>query len=188
MKFFNALFFLGMMYALIISNSFQLRSQKFTFVKINSVMTGDLMENGLQLAFNAVPAAVGIYLLKSQDESLKDKLAAQEKFQKDALLAQDKSLKDALVAQDKSQKESLTALKDALLGQDKSLKDALVGQDKSQKDALAGLKDTLAGQDKCQKESLTALEKLFRDNLTAEKLLWSERFDNFLRRSNLTTS
>jgi hypothetical protein len=110
MKFFNALFFLGMMYALIISNSFQLRSQKFTFVKINSVMTGDLMENGLQLAFNAVPAAVGIYLLKSQDESLKDKLAAQEKFQKDALLAQDKSLKDALAGQDKSQKESLTAL------------------------------------------------------------------------------
>jgi hypothetical protein len=165
MKFFNAFFFLGIMYAMIISNSFQLRhsfqlrSRKFTFIKINSALTGEMIESGFQLAFNAAPIAVGIYVLT----------------------AQDKSQRESLTAQDKSQKESLTALKESLAAQDKSQKESLTAQDKSQRESLTA-------QDKSQKESLTALEKLFRDNLIAEKLMWSERFDNFLRRSNFTTS
>jgi hypothetical protein len=128
-------------------------------------LTGEDIQSGVQLAFNAIPIAVGIYILQAQDKTQKDSLNALEK----ALLVQDKNLKDALLAQDKTQKDSLNALEKALQIQDKNLKDALLVQDKNQKDAL------------------NSLEKLFRDVSTADKDLWNERFNNFIFRINNTS-
>ena len=82
------------------------------------------------LGVNAVPAAVGLYLLSSQNNALEKTLAAQNN-----------SLNESLAAQDKSQKESLSALEKALAAQDKSLKESLAAQDKS-------LKESLSAQDK----------------------------------------
>jgi hypothetical protein len=121
-------------------------------------LTGEDIQSGVQLAFNAIPIAVGIYILQAQDKSLKDALLAQDKNLKDALLAQDKNLKDALLAQDKNQKDSLNALEKALQIQDKN-----------------------------QKDALNSLEKLFRDVSTADKDLWNERFNNFIFRINNTS-
>ena len=70
--------------------------------------------SGFQLAFNTVPLAVGIYILNSQEKSLRDTLATQDKAQKESLAMQEKlqresinSLRDILAMQDKAQKETL---------------------------------------------------------------------------------
>ena len=59
-----------------------------------------------QLAFNAIPIGVGIYILTAQDKAQKDSLTSL----KEILAAQDKTQKDSLVAQDRAQKDSIAAL------------------------------------------------------------------------------
>jgi len=55
--------------------------------------------SGFQLAFNTVPLAVGIYILNSQEKSLRDTLATQDKAQKESLAMQDKAQKETLERQ-----------------------------------------------------------------------------------------
>jgi hypothetical protein len=100
-------------------------------------LTGEDIQSGVQLAFNAIPIAVGIYILQAQDKSLKDALLAQDKTQKDSLNA----LEKALLAQDKTQKDSLNALEKALLVQDKNQKDALNSLEKLFRDVSTADKD-----------------------------------------------
>jgi hypothetical protein len=56
------------------------------------MISEDVYAEGLQLAFNAVPIAVGIYILRSQDKSLVEALSAQDKSQKESLSALEKTL------------------------------------------------------------------------------------------------
>ncbi len=105
-------------------SSFRISTQLFLY--------GEVMESGVQLVFNAVPIAVGIYILQNQDKNLKDALLIQDKNQKDSLNA----LEKALQIQDKNQKDSLNALEKTLQIQDKNLKDFLQIQDKNLKDIL----------------------------------------------------
>jgi Mg2+/Co2+ transporter CorC len=116
------------------------------------------MESGVQLVFNAVPIAVGIYILQNQDKNQKDSLNALEK------------------ALQINQKDSLNALEKTLQIQDKNLKDVLLIQDKNQKDSLNALEKALQIQDKNLK-----------DILIADKNLWNERFNNFILRLNNTS-
>ena len=84
--------------------------------------------SGFQLAFNTVPLAVGIYILNSQEKSLRDTLATQDKTQKESLFTQDKTQKESLATQDKAQRESINSLRDILAMQDKTHKKTLERQ------------------------------------------------------------
>ena len=75
-------------------SSFRISSQLF--------LTDDaVLISGAQLLINSVPVAVGIYILQSQDKSLKDALQNQDKNQKDSINALEKLFRDNFIAQEK---------------------------------------------------------------------------------------
>jgi hypothetical protein len=74
-------------------SSFRISSQLF--------LTDAVLDSGVQLVFNSVPLAVGIYILQTQERNLKDAFLAQDKSFKDSMNALEKLFRDNFIAQGK---------------------------------------------------------------------------------------
>ena len=132
------------------SKSFMIVSHLKTNHKLN--MENDL--SGLQLAYNSIPIAVGIFVLTQQNMNVKDKLEAQENYFKETLENQEKKS----INLDKFFRETLeiqlTNVKEKLEAQEKFFRETLANQEKNS-----------INLDKFFSEALLSQDKLYRENI-----------------------